>query len=202
MPSKMTSGILNYNWPRCRCFWILPASITPLWQPLSTNTLLWLLSWSQQNHQILEWLLKSWPSKTKGITWDVFGAETPFPLNWSRFFRQIHLCNRRMSTAKSSHYDGILQENLADQHSKQCVFNKILYQTQPKCTPERPSIERLGTMFGSFFVDKITEVCESFPDVPPSAIIPSLQISNETTQVYQFSSSLWGRNTVTNSSIS
>ena len=36
-------------------------------------------------------------------------------------------------------------------------------------------------MFGSFFVDQIIQIRESFPDVPPSAIIPSPQISSETT---------------------
>ena len=86
-----------------------------------------------------------------------------------------------MPKAKLSYYDGIIQENSADQGSMWRAFNKILHQTQPKCIPECPSIERLGTMFGSFFVDKITQIRESFPDVPPSAIIPSPQISDETT---------------------
>ena len=35
-------------------------------------------------------------------------------------------------------------------------------------------------MFDSFFVDNITQII-SLPDVPPSAIIPSPQISDETT---------------------
>ena len=108
-------------------------------------------------------------------------GRNPIPLNRSRFSRQIHLCNRMMSKAKSPYYAGIIQENSAGQRSMWREFNKILYQTQPKCIPECPSIERLGTMFGSFFVDKITQIRDSFPDVPPSEINPSPQISDETT---------------------
>ena len=36
-------------------------------------------------------------------------------------------------------------------------------------------------MCGSFFVHKIAQIRESFPDVSPSAVIPSPQISDETT---------------------
>ena len=89
------------------------------------------------------------------------------PLNRSRFSRQIRLCSRMMSKAKSSYYDGIIQENSADQWSMWHAFNKIRYQTRAKCILKCPSIKRLGTMFGSFFVDKITQIHESFPDVPP-----------------------------------
>ena len=36
-------------------------------------------------------------------------------------------------------------------------------------------------MFGSFFVDKITDISEFFPDDPPLAIIPSPQMCDEST---------------------
>ena len=93
-------------------------------------------------------------------------------LNRSRFTRQTHLCNRMMSKAKSTYYDGIIRENSTDQRSRWQAFNQILHRNPSKKIPECASIGQLATMFGNFFIDKITAIRASFPESPMSENTP------------------------------
>ena len=107
----------------------------------------------------------------------------PTPLNRSRFSKQVHHCNRLMSKAKAAYYDGIVSENSADQRSMWQAFNQILHRKPPGHLPDCPSISRLATMFGTFFIDKITAIRTSLPDlhVPTSAPVSSTDAPGQST---------------------
>ncbi len=92
--------------------------------------------------------------------------KNPTPLNRSRFTKQTHACNRLMSKAKSTYYSEIISENSQDQRSMWKAFNQILHRRPTMSLPECPSLSQLAGSFGSFFLNKITAIRATFPDIP------------------------------------
>ena len=87
----------------------------------------------------------------------------PTALNRSRFSKQIHLCNKQMSKAKSAHYSKIIAEYSGDQPSLCQAFNKILHRCPNMYLPDHSSITALANAFSSFFINKISIIRSSFP---------------------------------------
>ena len=80
----------------------------------------------------------------------------------SRFSKQIHLCNKQMSKAKSAHYSKIIAEHSGDHRSLWQAFNKILHRCPKMYLPDHSSITALANTF-SFFLNKISIIRSSFP---------------------------------------
>ena len=87
----------------------------------------------------------------------------PTALNRSRFGKQIHLCNKQMSNAKSAHYSKIIAEHSGDHRSLWQAFNKILHRCPKMYLPDHSSIAVLVNIFSSFFINKISIIRSSFP---------------------------------------
>ena len=84
-------------------------------------------------------------------------------LNRSRFSKQIHLCNKQTSKAKSAHYSKIISEHSGDHRSLWQAFNKILHRCPKMYLPDHSSITALANTFSSFFINKISIIRSSFP---------------------------------------
>ena len=76
----------------------------------------------------------------------------PTALNRSRLSKQIHLCNRQMSKAKSAHYSKIIAEHSGYHRSLWQAFNKILHRYPKMYLPDHSSITALANTFSSFFI--------------------------------------------------
>ena len=87
----------------------------------------------------------------------------PTALNRSRLSKQIHLCIKQMSKAKSAHYSKIIAEHSGDHRSLWQAFNKILHRCPKMYLPHHSSIIALANTFSSFFVNKISIIRSSFP---------------------------------------
>ena len=87
----------------------------------------------------------------------------PTALNRSRLTKQIHLCNRQMSKAKSAHYSKIIAEHSGDHRPLWQAFNKILHHCPKMHLPDHSSIAALANTFSSFFINKISIIRSSFP---------------------------------------
>ena len=87
----------------------------------------------------------------------------PTALNRSRFSKQIHLCNKQMSKAKSAHYSKIIAEHSGDHRSLWQAFNKIWHRCPKMYLPDHSSITALANTFSSFFINKISTIRSSFP---------------------------------------
>ena len=87
----------------------------------------------------------------------------PTALNRSRFSKQIHLCNKQMSKAKSAHYSKIIAEHSGDHRSLWQAFNKTLHRCPKMYLPDHSSITALANTFSSFFINKISIIRSSFP---------------------------------------
>ena len=97
----------------------------------------------------------------------------PTALNRSRLTKQIHLCNRLMSKAKSAHYSKIISEHSGDHRSLWQAFNKILHRCPKMHLPNHSSIAALANTFSSFFINKISIIRSSFPtDSCPNVVTP------------------------------
>ena len=86
----------------------------------------------------------------------------PSALNRSRFSKQIHLCNKQMSKAKSPHYSKTIAEHSGDHRSLWQAFNKILHRCPKMYLPDHSSITSLANTFSSFFINKISIIRSSF----------------------------------------
>ena len=91
-------------------------------------------------------------------------CRNPTALNRSRLTRQIHLCNKQMSKAKSAHYSKIVAERFGDQRSFWKAFNKILHRCPKIHLPDHSSIDALENKFSSFFINKISIMRAAFSD--------------------------------------
>ena len=80
----------------------------------------------------------------------------PTALNRSRFSKQIHLCNKQMSKAKSAHYSKIIAEHSGDHRSLWQAFNKTLHRCPKMYIQDHSSITALANTFSSFFINKIS----------------------------------------------
>ena len=87
----------------------------------------------------------------------------PTALNRSRFSKQIHLCNKQMSKAKSFHYSKIIAEHSGDHWSLWQAFNKILHRCPKVYLTDHSSITTLANTFSSFFINEISIIRSSFP---------------------------------------
>ena len=87
----------------------------------------------------------------------------PTALYRSRLSKQIHLCNKQMSKAKSAHYSKIIAEHSGDHQSVWQAFNKILHRCPKMYLPDHSSITALANTFSSFFINKIFIIRSSFP---------------------------------------
>ena len=83
-------------------------------------------------------------------------------LNRSRFSKQINLCSKQMSKAKSTHYSKIIVEHSGDHRSLWQAFNKILHCCPKMYLPDHSSITTLANTFSSFFINKIYIIQSSF----------------------------------------
>ena len=72
-------------------------------------------------------------------------------LDRSRFSKQIHLCNKQMSKAKSAHYSNIIAEHSGDHRSLLQAFNKILHRCPKMYLPDHSSITALANTCSSFW---------------------------------------------------
>ena len=86
----------------------------------------------------------------------------PTALNRSRLSKQIHLCNRQLSEAKSAHYSKIIAEDFGDHWSLWQAFNEILHRCPKMCLPDHSSIAALPNTFSYFFINKISIIWSSF----------------------------------------
>ena len=109
------------------------------------------------------WLLPSWLPKDIVDTLRGSGRRYPTALNRSRLSKQIHLCNRQMSKAKSAHYSKIIAEHSGDHRSLWQAFNKILHRCPKMYLPDHSSIAALANTFSSFFINKISHHSVFFP---------------------------------------
>ena len=87
----------------------------------------------------------------------------PNALNRSRHSKQIHLCHKQVSKAKSAHYSKIIAELSGDHQSLWQTFNKILHGCPKMYLPDHSSIAALANTFSSFFINKISIIRSSFP---------------------------------------
>ena len=74
----------------------------------------------------------------------------PTALNRSRNSKQIQLCNRQMSKAKSAHYSKSIAEHSGDHRSLLQEFNKILHRCPKMYLLDHSSIAALANTFSSF----------------------------------------------------
>ena len=81
----------------------------------------------------------------------------------TRLTKQTHLCNRQMSKAKSAHYSKKIAKQFSNHGSLWKVFNKILHRCPKMHLPDHSSIVALANTFSSFFINKISIICSSFP---------------------------------------
>ena len=102
---------------------------------------------SKRHRRYLEWVWRRYPTA----------------LYRSRFSKQIHLCNKQMSKAKSAHYSKIIAEHCGDHRSLWQAFNKILHRCPKMYLPDHSSITALANTFCSFFINKISIIRSSFP---------------------------------------
>ena len=98
-------------------------------------------------------------------------CRNPTALNRSRLTRQIHLCNRQMSKAKSAHYSKIIAEHSGDYGSLRKAFNKILGRCPKIHLPDHSSIATLANIFSSFLINKISVIRSSFPSDSHSRVL-------------------------------
>ena len=84
-------------------------------------------------------------------------------LNRSGLSKQIHLCNKQISKAKSVHYSKIIAEHSCDHQSLWQAFNKILHRCPKMYLPDHSSIAASANTFGSFLINKISIIRSSFP---------------------------------------
>ena len=85
-----------------------------------------------------------------------------FPLDRSRYTKQLHLCNRMMSKSKSDYYTSLLSNNSANPRQMWNSVNKILHREKSKPLPDHTSLDTLGSFFSKFFTDKITHIRSNF----------------------------------------
>ena len=77
-----------------------------------------------------------------------------------------------MSKAKSAYYTDMIQNSSTDQRSMWKAFNQILHRRPLRSLPECLSASKLASMFGSFFIDKVSAIRASFPGDQCSEDIP------------------------------
>ena len=95
----------------------------------------------------------------------------PTTLNRSRLTRQIHLCNRQVSKAKSAHYSKIIAEHSGDYRSLWKALNKILHRCPKIRLPDHSSIATLANTFSLFFINENPVICSSFPSDSHSRVL-------------------------------
>ena len=84
------------------------------------------------------------------------------PLDRSRYTKQLHLCNRMMSKAKSDYYTSLLSNNSDNPRQMWNSVNKILHREKSKPLPDHTSLDTLCSSFSKFFTDKITLIRSNF----------------------------------------
>ena len=96
----------------------------------------------------------------------------PTTLNRSILTRQINLCNKQMSKAKSDQYSKITAEHCSDHRSSWKAFNEILHRC-PKMhqNPDHSSTATLANTFSSFYINKISVIRSSFPSDSHSRVL-------------------------------
>ena len=77
-----------------------------------------------------------------------------------------------MSKAKSAHYSKIMAEHSGDQESLWKAFHKILHRCPTMhLAADNSSIAALANTFSSFFINKISVTCSSFPSDSHSRVL-------------------------------
>ena len=84
------------------------------------------------------------------------------PLDRSRYTKQLDLCNRMMSKAKSDYNTSLLSNNSANPRQMWNSVNKILDREISKPLPDHTSLDTLCSSFSMFFTDKITLIRSNF----------------------------------------
>ena len=87
---------------------------------------------------------------------------TRSPLDRYRHTKQLHLCNRMMSTSKSDYYTSLLSNNSANPRHMWNSVNKILHREKSKPLPNYTSLDTLCSSFSKFFTDKSTRIRSKF----------------------------------------
>ena len=87
---------------------------------------------------------------------------TRSPLDRSRYSKQLHLCNRMMSTSKSDYYTSLLCNNSASPRHLCNSVNTILHREKSKPLTDYTSLDTLCSSFPKFFTDKITLIRSNF----------------------------------------
>ena len=95
----------------------------------------------------------------------------PTALNRSRFSKQIHLCSKQMSKAKSANHSKIIAEHSGYHLSLWQAFNKIVHRCPKMYLPDHSSITALANTFSSFFMHKISIIWSSFPSGSCSTVL-------------------------------
>ena len=85
---------------------------------------------------------------------------TRSPLDRSRYTKQLHLCNRMIST--SDYYTRLLSNNSANPRHMWNSVNKILHREKSKPLPDYTSLDTQCRSFSKFFTDKITLIRSNF----------------------------------------
>ena len=89
-------------------------------------------------------------------------ASNSFPLDRSRFTKQLHLCNRMMSKSISDYYTGLLSNNSDNPRHMWNSVNKILHREKSKPLPDHTSLDTLCSSFSKFFTDKMALISSNF----------------------------------------
>ena len=85
-------------------------------------------------------------------------------LDRSRYKHQCHLCNRKMTKAKSKYSADVISENSDNPRRLWNSINNILHRIPPAALPEFTSARSLCDHFSRYFVDKIEIIRSKFPD--------------------------------------
>ena len=84
---------------------------------------------------------------------------TRSPLDRSRYTKQLHICNHKMSKAKSNHYTNCISTNSGNPRQMWKSVNTILHRQKLKALPEHSSLDTLGSSFSKYFTDNSNEFC-------------------------------------------
>ena len=84
------------------------------------------------------------------------------PLNRARLRRQINRCNHLLNKNKKNYYQELVKENSKDGKKLWWVLGKVLGRSQVSILPSCTDDKSLANRFGSFFIDKINNIRNTF----------------------------------------
>ena len=83
-------------------------------------------------------------------------------LNCARLRRQINRCNHLLNKNKKTYYQELIKENSGDGKKLWRVLTRVLGKSQVSVLPSCTDENSLANRFGTFFIDKINKIRNSF----------------------------------------